>query len=234
MRDGRRGSSLVAVAGTDRAVSTAIGYVLTLTITAMLVSGLLFAGGQFVESEREQVVREQLSTLAEQLAANVADADRIAAGDDGASVRVAADLPSRVAGNAYRVAVSNGSTPNRTVITLTDTANGVSASVTLPTTHEAAPRTVSGGSLVVVVRDADGDGERELVTTTEPLSPDATGESLEAYEGVTPATLDGGADRTEVPAVNTNDRHIGSRRAIDRTLLDSVGGDAETPTEAAR
>lgn len=164
---------------TDRAVSTAVGYVLTLTISAMLVSGLLFAGGQFVDDEREQVTREELTTLAEQLAASLSDADRMAASGDANSIRVAADLPTRVAGNTYLVAVSTEPTPsgrpNRTVVTLTSSGVDVSASVTFPTTREAAPREVSGGRLVVVVRDVDGDGERELVTTTEPLSPDATG-----------------------------------------------------------
>lgn len=174
MREARDG-----FADADRAVSTAIGYVLTLTISAMLVSGLLFAGGQFVEDEREQVTREELTTLAEQLAASLADADRMAASGDANAVRVAADLPTRVAGNAYLVTVSRESTPpgrpNRTVVTLTSSGVDVSASVTFPTTREAAPREVSGGRLVVVVRDTDGDGERELVTTTEPLSPDAAG-----------------------------------------------------------
>lgn len=173
MREARDG-----FADADRAASTAIGYVLTLTISAMLVSGLLFAGGQFVEDEREQVTREELTTLAEQLAASLADADRMAASGDANAIRVAADLPTRVAGNAYLVTVSTESTPagrpNRTVVTLTSSGADVSASVTLPTAREAAPREVSGGPLVVVVRDADGDGERELVTTTEPLSPDAT------------------------------------------------------------
>lgn len=168
---------------TDRAISTAVGYVLTLTISAMLVSGLLFAGGQFVEDEREQVTREELETLAEQLAASIADADRMATLGDASTVRVASELPARVAGNAYLVEVSDETTPagrpNRTVVTLTSSEVDVSASVTLPTTHETAPRTVSGGSLVVVVRDADGDGERELVTTTESLSPNAAA-SLEA------------------------------------------------------
>ncbi|RDI70819.1 DUF7266 family protein [Halopelagius longus] len=180
--DDRRGPTLAALSGTDRAVSTAIGYVLTLIITTMLVSGLLFASGQFVEDEREQVVREELSTLAEQLAAGVADADRLSSGDEAGTVRVAVDLPTRVAGNAYLVEVSNESTPpdkpNRTVVTLSDTVSGVSASVTVPTAREAAPRAVSGGPLVVVVRDADGDDARELVTTTESLSPDAAAASL--------------------------------------------------------
>lgn len=165
-------------ADADRAVSTAIGYVLTLTISAMLVSGLLFAGGQYVEDEREQVTRGELATLAEQLAASLADADRMAASGDADAIRVAAELPTRVAGNSYLVAVSNEATPsgqpNRTVVTLTSSGVDVSASVTFPTTREATSRELSGGPLVVVVRDADGDGDRELVTTTEPLSPDPT------------------------------------------------------------
>ncbi|MFC6825970.1 DUF7266 family protein [Halopelagius fulvigenes] len=231
----RRGPSLAAVGGTDRAVSTAIGYVLTLTITAMLVSGLLFAGGQFVENEREQVVREELSTLAEQVAASIADADRTAAGDDGSTVRVAADLPTRVAGNAYHVEVSNEPTPagepNRTVVTLTDTADGVSASVTLPTTHEAAPRTVPGGSLVVVVRDADGDGDRELVTTTESLSPDDPSNSLDREAAAVGLVRPAASDRTERVPVNHRDTMPESR--IDRRPASGGVERPETPAEVA-
>ncbi|SFG05044.1 hypothetical protein SAMN04488063_1264 [Halopelagius inordinatus] len=181
-------------ADADRAVSTAIGYVLTLTISAMLVSGLLFAGGQYVDDEREQVTRGELATLAEQLAASLADADRMAASGDADAIRVAAELPTRVAGNTYLVAVSNEATPsgqpNRTVVTLTSSGLDVSASVTFPTTRDAAPGELSGGPLVVVVRDADGDGKGELVTTTEPLSPDSTA-SLDG-DGAAFATFEGG------------------------------------------
>ncbi|MFC7028484.1 hypothetical protein ACFQH8_15745 [Halomicroarcula sp. GCM10025710] len=61
----------------DRAVSTALGYVLTLSIASLLVTGLIIAGSGFVEDRREQVVREELTVIGQQIGADLARADRL-------------------------------------------------------------------------------------------------------------------------------------------------------------
>ncbi|WP_231751450.1 hypothetical protein [Halogeometricum sp. CBA1124] len=49
----------------DRGVSTTLGYVLTLSITAVLVSVLLVGTGQYVDDQRSQVAERELSVLSD-------------------------------------------------------------------------------------------------------------------------------------------------------------------------
>ena len=50
-------------AGDDRAVSTTLGYVLSLAIASILISGLMLATAGFVEGQREQVIRSELEVV---------------------------------------------------------------------------------------------------------------------------------------------------------------------------
>lgn len=89
----------------ERALSTAVTYVLTLGMTAVLVSGLLIASGGAVEDRRDSVTRSQLTVIGEQLAADVEAADRLARADAD-RVAVESPLPERVADGGYRVHVA--------------------------------------------------------------------------------------------------------------------------------
>jgi hypothetical protein len=151
----------------DRGVSTTLGYVLTLTITAILISGLLFAGGSLVEDQRDRIAEEELSVAAEQLASGVNEGDRLARSGDGGVMRVRVWLPERIAGGSYTLELRNESAPagQPTRATIIATAQGADAqaSVSLRTGVPVANRTVQGGPVVVSHRDTDGDGSRELV-----------------------------------------------------------------------
>ncbi|MFB6125903.1 MAG: hypothetical protein ABEJ79_01185 [Halolamina sp.] len=139
----------------DRAVTTTLSYVLTLVITATLVSGLLIAAGGAVQDRREDVARDELRVVGQQLGARLLSADRLArtgAGD----VRVTASMPRSVAGSRYRIEFADGSP---VTLTLRGVESDVRVSVTVPVQTTVVERSVQGGDIAVVLTDA---GELEV------------------------------------------------------------------------
>jgi hypothetical protein len=95
-----------------RAVSTTLGYVLTLSITTILISGVMVAAGGFVATEHERVAQTELEVIGQRLAANLEAADRVATSSSDATattVETRLELPNRVAGSTYRIRVDNSS-----------------------------------------------------------------------------------------------------------------------------
>lgn len=154
----------------ERAVSTTLGYVLTLTITAVLISGLLIAGGSLVEDQRDRIAQQELSVAAEQLASGLQEGDRLAETSAGGTMQVRIWLPERIAGGRYTIELTNQSTATGgpATATIQATAQGANAEATLSlrTGIPVANQTVIGGPLVVTHRDADGDDRRELVVNS--------------------------------------------------------------------
>jgi hypothetical protein len=132
----------------DRAVSTALGYVLSLAIASILISGLMIAGGGFVESEREQVIRSELEVVGQTLIADIEGADRLASAIDG-DVTVSSNHPRRVGSSSYTIEIDP--TPNVRVYEVTLTAASVDVLVEfrLVTNQPLATGSVGGGDLVV-------------------------------------------------------------------------------------
>ena len=176
----------------ERAVSTTLGYVLALAISSILVSGLLIAGGSFVNDERQRVTTDELEVLGGQLAEGYHDADRLAStsGATNASVRVT--LPGRAAGSGYVVTVVERTSPSdepyRYDLVFESNAADASATVTIRTDHEVTETSVSGGHVVVRAVDTDGDDDiDELRLESESLTP-----PLAALLPGAGAALDGG------------------------------------------
>lgn len=131
----------------DRAVSTTLSYVIGLSIAFVLVTGLLMAGGDFVDRQREATVRIELRVLGQQVASDVSQADRLVqATSDNATVRIHHDLPDRVAGLQYQITVDGGSDPY-----IRMEASDVDVSVQVKVTNETdlAMTTVGGGPVAV-------------------------------------------------------------------------------------
>lgn len=143
----------------DRGVSSALGYVLTLAISGILVTGLLVGGGTMVKTERDVVASEQLSVAAEQLATGMADADRLAATSDGGTARIRVWLPDGAGSAPYsvRLVSENTDQPYETRIVAESSALNVSRSVVVRTSFDVAESTVDGGP-VVITFDDDGNG----------------------------------------------------------------------------
>ena len=91
--------------GTDeRAASTAIGYTLTLGITTLLITGLLFASGGFVEDKRQESIRSELRVIGQQAAAEIQAGDRLSQTTD-EPFTLTRDLPDTVSGSTYTIEV---------------------------------------------------------------------------------------------------------------------------------
>lgn len=131
----------------DRGTATALSYVLTLSITALLASGLLLAGGSAVEDQREATTRDAMEVVGQQIASRVAAADRLAA-TGATEVTVRGSFPDALAGSTYSVRVRSGSPA-----TLVLNATGVDASVTVTvaTGTPVAAGNVPGGDVEIVL-----------------------------------------------------------------------------------
>jgi hypothetical protein len=99
----------------DRAVSIAVGYVLTLGIATLLFSVLLIGGSGMIESQTRSVTHDELSVTGQQLAADLSGADRLVRANvsDGGgpeTLRLRTDLPERTAAGGYTVEISHDGT----------------------------------------------------------------------------------------------------------------------------
>lgn len=133
----------------DRAVSTAVGYVLSLAISSLLISGLMLAAGGFVEGQREQVIRSELRVVGQTLIADTEGADRLASAIDG-DVRVKSTLPRRVGSSVYSITIDDGPFTDTRRIELTAASVDVSVDLLLVTDTPVDKGTVEGGELVIV------------------------------------------------------------------------------------
>lgn len=134
----------------DRGVSTALGYVLTLGITALLISGLLIGVTGVVDDRRTQTDRATMEIVGQRIAANLMSADRLAETDPEQLV-VAVDLPNRLSQSGYTVEV-NGSAEQ---LTLRVDGGRASATVSFVNTTTVRDGTVRGGDLRIVLTPAD-------------------------------------------------------------------------------
>ncbi|WP_435115480.1 DUF7266 family protein [Halolamina sp. C58] len=165
-----------SIAADRRGVSTALGYTLTLSITAILIAGLLTAGGTLVENQQRAVVTDELTVTGQQLASGFEDADRLAGTMHNGTVRVNVWLPADVgSGGGYSLEVVNHPTPDdqpaRATIVATAENVDVSRNVSFRTEHPVANRTVPGESVEIAFTDGDGDGTPELVVSEGGESP---------------------------------------------------------------
>lgn len=133
-----------------RGLSTTLGYTLTLAITAVLVSGLLITGGNFVEDQRERVIETELEVVGEQLATHLNAADRLnqsAAGSlSDRNISIVQPFPADVAGTPYRVTLVEQRDP---VLRLETSDGDISTEVELTNTTAMGQSRASGGSVVI-------------------------------------------------------------------------------------
>ncbi|WP_411968325.1 hypothetical protein [Haloferax sp. YSSS75] len=140
-----------------RAVSTTLGYVLTLSITTILISGIMVGAGGYISAEHERVTETELEVVGQRLAANIEAVDRIASSSDDettSTVSSRLELPNRVAGTTYRINVESDELVLRSV----DPEVTVRVSVQTETTLDSG--SVDAGD--VVVRYDAGDDDLEV------------------------------------------------------------------------
>lgn len=136
----------------DRAVSSTVNYVLGLGIAFALVTGLLLAGGNFVQDQRESSIRTELEVVGEHVSADIMMADRLngTAGGDG-TIRVRRSLPNRVSGSPYVMAIEGGEDPQ---LVLETDSPAVTVEVAFTNTTAVETSRVSGGPVTVNRTDA--------------------------------------------------------------------------------
>ena len=156
--------------GSDRAVSVTVGYVMTLAVSTLLLSGLFVAGGSFVESERERAAQGELTVVGERIAADLGTVDRLAAktaSRDELTVDRSLTLPDRVSGTGYRIRVRASDTRG----TIALESDGTDATVEVPfRTSEDIPvanATVDGGNLRIRWDPSGGDDGDGAVVVSE-------------------------------------------------------------------
>lgn len=193
-----------SLADDDRGVSTTLGYTLTLSITAVLVAGLLTAGGGLIESQQRTVAADELSVAGQQLAAGFEDADRLASTTDNGTVRVNVWLPEGVAGGGYTLTVRNDSNPPDQPATTTIVARAdgveVTRNVSFRTENPVANRTIPGGPVTIRYNDSDGDGTRELVAAERrSIAPNQPDPAAFGHEEIVYVDADTGELRSVAP-----------------------------------
>lgn len=91
---------------TDRAVSSAVSYVLLVAIALVLTSALIIGTSTLVENQREQAVEGQLEVVGQQLASTIMSVDRLNATEaEPTSAAITRRFPRRAAGAQYFVGV---------------------------------------------------------------------------------------------------------------------------------
>lgn len=135
----------------DRAAATTIGYVSTLGVTALLVSGLLLSVGGFANGQQETTIREELRVIGEQTAGSLAAVDRAAEAGSTSTAETRLAFPERVAGVRYRMSVTAGPPVS---IELVTPSPEVTVTVTVATTLDASGE-VDGGPIRIVYTGTD-------------------------------------------------------------------------------
>lgn len=132
-----------------RATSITLNYVLVLGISTVLVTGLIVAGGSFVEDQRETVIEGELKIIGNHLAANLEQVDRYVNANESSNPDTAyinQTFQQQVTGSTYQVELINNSGTDQVLLTST---NGnvdvrVNVSVRTPVDGGAA---VTGGTV---------------------------------------------------------------------------------------
>ncbi|SDF32619.1 hypothetical protein SAMN04488067_103210 [Halorubrum xinjiangense] len=156
--------------GSDRAVSVTVGYVMTLAVSTLLLSGLFVAGGSFVESERERAAQGELTVVGERIAADLGTVDRLAANTasrEDLTVERSLTLPDRVSGTGYRIRVRAGDATG--TIALESDRTDATVEVPFRTSEDVAVEnaTVDGGSLEIRWDSDGGDDGNGAVVVSE-------------------------------------------------------------------
>lgn len=89
----------------NRAVSVAVTHVLTVGITAILISGLLLGSSSLLETQQERSAENALTTIGERLGSEITSLNQSVTGGETASINTSHQR--QVAGSQYTVTLLN-------------------------------------------------------------------------------------------------------------------------------
>lgn len=136
-----------------RGTSITLSYVLMFGMSTILVTGLVIAGGGFVENQREQVIRQEMTVIGNQLAGNIEQADRLtlASDENDPVVYINETFQQDVTGSTYDVELVDGSPPQ---LVLNSTRPAVSVRVNVTVRTDVADSQADGGEISAVYDDS--------------------------------------------------------------------------------
>jgi len=95
--------------GDRRGVSITVSHVLTIAITAVLISGLIVTAAGALSGQRERAARSQLDTVGQRLAFEVEQVDSLASRGNGSDVQLEPDHTNWIVNSRYEVRLTDGS-----------------------------------------------------------------------------------------------------------------------------
>lgn len=103
----RPGSDTTRFADDERAISTQIAYVLSVAVTAVLITTLITSVTGFVADKQDTAIRYEMTGAGERLATQIQDVDAVAHESGARRVALAADVPATVGGKQYTITLSD-------------------------------------------------------------------------------------------------------------------------------
>lgn len=140
-----------------RSLSVTLNYVIVLGITAILISGLIFAGGTFVEDQRDRAIRGELTVIGTHLASNVEQVDRyVEAGEGPSAAYVNQSFQRQVTGQNYDVELlANDGEPAPPQLVLGAAGTDVTVRVNVTIRTDVVETVAQGGTISVAYDDSE-------------------------------------------------------------------------------
>lgn len=139
----------------DRGVSVAVTHVLTVGITAILISGLLLGSSSLLETQQERSAENALTTIGERLASDITSLDQQASSSATAAINTSHQR--QVAGSQYSVTLLNSGCSTYPLIDSSPCvvleSKGEDVTVAIPLSEDIAVddgATVTGGPIEIV------------------------------------------------------------------------------------
>ena len=103
----------------DRSVSFVVNYVLVIAITAVLITGIIIAGGSFVEDQREQVIAGEMRIIGNHIAGNLEQVDRYARAGPTSEAYINQSFGTDVTGSTWSVELDERGDTSQVVVNST-------------------------------------------------------------------------------------------------------------------
>lgn len=141
---------------TDRGVSVTVSYALGLAVATILLSALVMTTGGMIETRQQEVYRNELRVVGNDVSADITAVDRLtAAGADKAELNVS--TPASVGGSSYEIRIE--ATGGDVELVLQTHEPTVIVNVPVENTTDVETGTVSGGPIRI---HADAGGPIEV------------------------------------------------------------------------
>ena len=145
----------------SRSMSMTLNYVLVLSISAVLITGIIIAGGTFVENQRKQVIEGELRIIGNHLAGNLEQVDRYVRAGSGTTsdAYINQTFGTDATGSTYGVQLDERSETTQVVLNSTSPDVSVRVNASVQTDVNIADSYADGGTISV----AYDEGSDELV-----------------------------------------------------------------------